>query len=54
MGVKVAGFGEVSLWENKPEGKLAGWFEDGGESLRIVSFLYLRKQFTYQNVHINF
>ena len=53
MGVKVAWLGEVSLWEYKPKGKLAGWFEDGGESLRGVRILYLRKQFMYQNVHIN-
>ena len=53
MGVKVAWFGEVSLWEYKPEGNLAGWFEDGGESLRGKSFLCLRKQFMYQNVLIN-
>ena len=50
---KICFFGEVSLYEYKPEGKLAGWFEDGGESLRGMKFLYLRKQFMYQNVHIN-
>ena len=53
MGVKVAWFGEVSLWEYTPEGKLAGWFEGGGESLRGKRFLFLRKQFMYQNVRIN-